>query len=92
MQSLKYKHSKKKNIHETQQRTRTGMKRERRGAVGLQPLFSEVEISLEEISKKLETIYVFSPPYCKEIIPYTHTHTHISGKRATLTFTTLYLL
>lgn len=29
-----------------------------RGVVRLQPLFSEVEISLEEISKKLETIYV----------------------------------
>lgn len=38
--------------------------------MGLRPLFSEVEISLEEISEKVETIYVFSPPYCQEIIPH----------------------
>lgn len=39
--------------------------------MGLQPLFSEVEISPEEISEKVETIYALSPPYCKEIILYT---------------------
>lgn len=44
------------------------------GVVGLQPPSSEVEISLEEISEKVETIYVFSPPDCKEIIPYKPPH------------------
>lgn len=48
--------------------------RERLGVVGLQLLLSEVEISLEEISEKAETIYVFSPPYCKEIILYKPPH------------------
>lgn len=42
--------------------------------VGLQPLLSEVEISPEEISAKVETVYVFSPIYCKEIIPYKPPH------------------
>lgn len=42
--------------------------------MGLRPLFSEVEISPEEISEKVETIYVFSPPYCKEIILYKPLH------------------
>lgn len=36
----------------------------------LEALFSEVEISPEEISEKVETIYVLSPPYCNEIILY----------------------
>lgn len=58
--------------------------------VGLQPLFSEVEISPEEISEKLETIYVFSPSHCKEIILY-KPHASVAAE-ATSTFTTLYLL